>query len=164
MNWILKSNRAFDKLDWMKLLIMMLFIIVAMGIDHLYLGGRYIVFGSVAILFVVWRIVGFRYAEIDKERRIENDLDEYEIEEQRLIKDIEQDKITFGEATERCTKLWGLIPSNYTVSPFRLTNLMKEKYSNNPDWDKEIKTYYIPIGDGITLEEVLKLIKKFKDE
>ena len=70
MKWILKSNRAFDKLDWWKLLILMLYIIVVNKIDHTYFDGQSYVFAITGILFVAWRIIGMglAHAEINRKK------------------------------------------------------------------------------------------------
>jgi len=77
--------------------------------------------------------------------RIETNLDKYSIEESILINDLQENKLTFIEATERCLKLWGLIPITYNVNPVRLNNLMEEKFGNDPNFNKHKRTYKISV-------------------
>ena len=92
-------------------------------------------------------------------------LDAFDIEERILYDEISQDKLTFAQANERCSKLWDLIPIDVDVNPVRLNNLMKEKYDNDPDWNKYCKTFKIKISD-VDEESVERYIKavtaKFK--
>jgi len=64
--WILNSNRNFDKLDWWKLLIMMGFIIVTSCIDNYFFGEIPVIFASLSLIFVTWRMLGFHFARQEK--------------------------------------------------------------------------------------------------
>ena len=75
-------------------------------------------------------------------------LSEYMTEEQKLMYEILQDKLTFNEVIERCSKLWELIPYDVDLNPVGLDNLIKVKFGNDPEnWPKYKKTYPIKVGD-----------------
>jgi len=95
----------------------------------------------------------------------ESDLNKYYVEESILIKDIENNKLTLSEVRERCGKLFSLIPNNISLNPVRLENLIKEKYSNNPNYEKHTPTYIIDVGDidENDIEEYIQnVVNKFK--
>jgi len=75
-------------------------------------------------------------------------LAEYMAEEQKLMYEIFQNKLTFNEVIERCSKLWELIPNgDVDLNPI-LDNLIKVKFGNDPEnWIKYKKTYPIKVGD-----------------
>lgn len=74
-------------------------------------------------------------------------LNKYNKEERILINDLSQNKLTLTEARERCSKLWKLIPVDVDLNPIMLNNLMKEKFGNDPDWNKYCKTFKINVSD-----------------
>lgn len=65
---------------------------------------------------------------------MDDDLVEYRKAAKILYEEIAADKLTYKEAHERCKMLWKLIPYNIDINPVALNQLMKEKYSNDPDW------------------------------
>jgi hypothetical protein len=66
---------------------------------------------------------------------MKTDLEDFYAEQKKLIEEIKSDKLSCLEAQSRCKELWKLIPSDLLVNPFRLNDLMKEKYGNSPDWN-----------------------------
>jgi hypothetical protein len=94
--------------------------------------------------------------------RTETNLDKYTIEEQILIDEISQDKLTFRDVKERCDKLWELIPINMDLNPVRLHNLIKEKFSNDPEWNKYSKVYHIKVGN-IADADIESYVQKVTD-
>jgi len=62
-NWIIESNRKFDKLELWKLLILVVFIILTTYADSHWCDGIPIIFGSIGIVFVIWRMLGIGYAQ-----------------------------------------------------------------------------------------------------
>jgi len=73
--WLVDSNRAFDRLDWWKLFILMIYIIVVNTIDQRCFDGDFYTFAITGVLFVSWRMFGMMLAqiEVDLEKRF-NDL------------------------------------------------------------------------------------------
>lgn len=65
---------------------------------------------------------------------MEEILDKYYIEQEKLIKEITEDRLTCKEAQERCTELFKLIPATMLLSPRTLNDLMKSKFENDPDY------------------------------
>ena len=94
-------------------------------------------------------------------------MDDFDKEERILYDEISQDKLTFAEASERCKKLWDLVPVDVDVNPVRLNILMKEKYGNDPDWNKYSKTYRINVTnvDEESIERYINAVAtKFKNK
>jgi len=109
---------------------------------------------------------------------METNLEKYTEQEEILFNEISQNKLTFSEAKERCSILWDLIPSNYSVHSVRLNNILGEKYSNDPGWigHERRMVFKIPIGTSKKwwqfwkkddskkrLEEFISIIKKGRE-
>ena len=67
-DWILRSNRAFDRLDWWKLLILIVFIIGTNFADNHLFEGTPVIFGSVFSIFIIWRMLAFHFARTEKQK------------------------------------------------------------------------------------------------
>jgi hypothetical protein len=78
--------------------------------------------------------------------KMETNLRKYNKGQKILIDKLSNGKYTYAEATERCSKLWNLIPSCMEVNPVRLNNLMKERFGSDPDWSKYCMTFKIDIN------------------
>lgn len=65
-NWLIRSNRNFDKLELWKLLLLVVFIILTTYVDNQWINGNPVTFASFSILFVVWRMLGIELAKRDK--------------------------------------------------------------------------------------------------
>jgi len=94
--------------------------------------------------------------------RVEENLDKYKIEEEILYKEIKEDKLTLTEARERCSKLWELIPTTMDLNPFALNNLMKEKYGNDPEFNKYTQTFTIPIRGQMSNKHRKNILRQAK--
>lgn len=92
-----------------------------------------------------------------------NELNEYYREELKLVNDINDNKLTFNEANIRRNNLWDLIPSNIFLNSVRLNELMKEKFSDDPDWNKNITTFNID-GGNINNDDIENYIKKVQED
>lgn len=94
-----------------------------------------------------------------------NELKPYREQEAILIKDIENNELTYSQVSERLNDLYKLIPSNISLNPVRLNNLIIEKYSDDPDWKKERENNIFKIDIGhIKPEDVEEYIKRIAKE
>lgn len=67
---------------------------------------------------------------------MEINLEKYYKMELVLVNEILENKLTLNQVRERCNELWELIPTDVSINPVRLDNLIKDKHENDPDWKR----------------------------
>jgi len=78
-----------------------------------------------------------------------------------LIEEINQKKYTYEEARNKCSEIYGMIPTTYHVNFIALNNAMDAAYPGVLD-DSFKRVFKIPVGN-IPEEEIEKYVQKVVD-
>jgi urease accessory protein UreH len=79
--------------------------------------------------------------------RTEINLDKYNLELEKLLKDINSNTLSYLEVTSRCSILYNLIPINITINQRNLNDLIDSIYKNDSNYknDKKSRTFKITL-------------------
>lgn len=79
--------------------------------------------------------------------RTEINLDKYNIELEKLLKDINSNTLSYSEVTSRCSILYDLIPINISINQRNLNDLIDSKYKKDSNYknDKKLRTFKIKL-------------------
>ena len=79
--------------------------------------------------------------------RTEINLDKYNIELGKLLKDINSNTLSYLEVISRCSILYDLIPINISINQRNLNDLIDSKYKKDSNYknDKKLRTFKIKL-------------------
>lgn len=76
---------------------------------------------------------------------IQTTLPQFYEAEKSLYQDLLEKKLTYSEATIRYSEMCNFIPSNVSINPFRLNQVIKEQFGHTEEFQRNRKIYTIKI-------------------